>query len=166
MIQRIQSIYLLLAFLCMTLLLFFPIFSVEASSVNGDVVLKAVVDQNGVNGADLKEGSFPLYLVYITLALFSVACIFLYKNRPRQLMITRINLILHLLLIVGIYVFYFFGAGFVEEGVKNLTEKETTVIFYMEAGFFILIPSFAFVILAIRGIKRDENLVKSLDRLR
>jgi uncharacterized membrane protein SirB2 len=166
MIQRIQSVYLLLAFLCMVLLLFFPIFSVEASSADGEVILKAVVDQNGVNGADLKDGSFPLYLVYIALALFSAACILLYKKRPRQLMITRINLILHLLLIVGIYVFYYFGAGFVEEGVKNLTGKETTVIFYMEVGFFILIPAFAFIMLAIRGIRRDENLVKSLDRLR
>lgn len=166
MIQRIQSVYLLLAFLCMVLLLFFPVFSVEATSESGDVVLHAVVDQNGVSGSKLENGDFPLYIVYIALALFSAASIILYKKRPRQLMITRINLILHLLLVVGIYLFYYLGAGLVEEGVSKLTGEEARVVFYMEVGFFILIPSLAFILLAIRGIKRDENLVKSLDRLR
>lgn len=166
MIQRAQSVYLLLAFLCMVMLLFFPVFSVEATSSESQVVLKAVVDQQGVHGEGLEAGGFPLYIIYIILALFSAACILLYNNRPRQLMITRINLIFHFLLVIGIYLFYYLGAGFVEERVYNLTGEETKVIFYMEIGFFILIPSIAFLLLAIRGIRRDENLVKSLDRIR
>lgn len=166
MIQRAQTVYLILAFLCMTLLLFFPVFSVEVTSAESQVVLNAVVDQQGVHGDNLEAGGFPLYIVYIGLALFSAACILLYKNRPRQLMITRINLIFHFLLVIGIYLFYYLGAGFVEEGVQQLTGEETTVIFYMEIGFFNLIPSLAFLLLAIRGIRRDENLVKSLDRIR
>lgn len=166
MIQRVQTVYLGLAFVCMALLLFFPVFSVEMTSLGGEVNLTAEVNQNGVVGEGFESGSFPLSFFYIGLALLSVTCILMYKKRPRQLLLTRLNLILHVLFVLGIYAFYYFGKPFVQEGVTAVSNVEVNVTFYMGVGFFLLIPTIAFIYLAIRGIKRDENLIQSLDRLR
>ena len=166
MIQRAQTIYLGLAFLCMVLLLFFPIFSVEMSSANGDVSLAGMVNKDGVVIDGMEASGIPLSGFFIGLALFSMACILMYKKRPRQLLLTRLNLILHALFILAIYIFYYFGKSLVQEGVSASSDVTVHVTFFMEVGFFLLIPTVAFIYLAVRGIKRDENLVQSLDRLR
>ncbi len=166
MIQRAQTIYLGLAFICMVLLLFFPIFSVEIEAIGTDFKMEALFGKDGVVGEGLTSGKFPLSYVFITLALMSFAGILLFKKRPRQLLLTRLNLILHVILVIGIYVFYYFGDSFVQSGLEAMDDSEVKVVFFMEVGFFLLIPTIAFIYLAIRGIKRDENLVTSLDRLR
>jgi hypothetical protein len=162
MIQRAQTIYLGLAFICMVLLLVFPIFSVEVSAEGASTT--AVFGAYGVIG-EAESNEFPVYIVIIILALLSAAGILLYKKRPRQLLICRLNLILHLLFTAGVYLFYYFGKAFVSNGI-TVEGVNAEVIFGMETGFFLMIPALAFIWLAIRGIKRDEKLVKSLDRLR
>ena len=166
MIQRAQSVYLGLAFICMVLLLVFPVFSVEMASINGDVQLSALFGKDGVVGDGFESGTLPLSYIYISLALLSFAGILMYKKRPRQLLICRLNFVLHIILVLGIYAFYYFGKSFIKEGIEITTGSEVNVTFYMEMGFFLLIPTVAFIYLAIRGIKRDQNLVNSLDRLR
>ncbi|NOQ74484.1 MAG: DUF4293 family protein [Crocinitomix sp.] len=166
MIQRAQTIYLAFAFGCMVVLLFFPIFSIEANSLDGDVFLTAFFGKDGLVGDGLPAGSFPMSYIFIGLAVLTFACILLFKKRPRQLLLTRLNFILHLLLVIGVYSFYYFGASLVETGVANAHGVEVDVVFIMELGFYFLIPTLAFLFLAIRGIKRDENLVNSLDRIR
>jgi len=166
MIQRAQTIYLLLAFICMALLLAFPIFSIEVSAASIDFKIDAFFGKDGVVGEGLTTGKFPLYFVFIGLALLSFGTILLYKKRPRQLLFCRLNFILHLLLVIGVYTFYYFGSSIVERAIANTTGEEVEIRFFMEVGFFLLIPTIAFLWLAIRGIRRDENLVKSLERLR
>jgi len=169
MLQRIQTIYLLLAFTCLVLLLMFPIFSVEV--VNNDTGLNSIASGSaefgvyGVRGDGIPDGSFPLYLIVIATALLVAAGIMFYKKRPRQLLICRLGLIVHFLFTAGVYAFYYAGKNIMTAGLTDNTEAVQTT-FSMEAGFYILIPPLAFIWLAIRGIKRDENLVKSLDRLR
>lgn len=162
MLQRVQTIYLLFAFILMVLLLFFPIFSIE---IQGYEEL-AYLNGNGIVREGKTIGSLPLSYMFIGLALLSALCIFMYEKRPRQLLLTRLNLVLHLLFVVGIYAVYYFGESFVVDGIQRSENVAVSVAFYMEVGFFLLIPTLAFLYLAIRGIKRDENLVNSLDRLR
>ena len=166
MIQRVQTIYLALAFICMVLLLFFPIFGIEMTSVSGDVNFMAEFGKNGIVGEGFEEGNLPVSYIYIGLALLTFATLLMYKKRPRQLLLCRLNLILHVVFVLGVYAFYYFGKSFIQEGIKNTLGEDTTVAFSMEIGFFFLIPTIAFLYLAIRGIKRDENLINSLDRLR
>mgnify|MGYP001942958990 CR=1 FL=1 len=166
MIQRAQTIYLGLAFICMVLLLFFPIFSIDVKSLESGVTMSAVFGKDGVVGEGLTTGHFPLSNVFIGLALMTFTCILLFKKRPRQLLLTRLNLILHVLVVLGIYGFYYFGASFVQSGMSAMDGTAVEIAFSMELGFFFLIPTIAFIFLAIRGIKRDENLVNSLDRIR
>ncbi len=168
MLQRAQTIYLLLAFTCMMLLLVFPIFSVDIKAIvfEGEDVINGTAEFGayGLTGEDV-GGEFPIYLVIITLCLLSAGGIMLYKKRPRQLLICRLNLIFHLLFTAGVYFFYYFGKSLVSDGI-TVQGSTAEITFGMEIGFYLMIPSLAFIWLAIRGIKRDENLIKSLDRLR
>jgi ABC-type Mn2+/Zn2+ transport system permease subunit len=120
----------------------------------------------GAHGLQTSEGSssFPLYVIYIVMALLTAAGILLYKDRKKQLMLTRLNLIFHILIAFSFSVFYYLGKTMVEE---ELTAKGfDKVAFSMEIGFFLLVATIPFLILAIRGIKHDENLLKSIDRIR
>jgi uncharacterized membrane protein len=169
MIQRVQSIYLALAFLCAVLVIFFPLFSIEI----GTDTVKYTADfgahgliADGVLGENLKTTQIPLYVVFIGLALITLAALFLYKNRKRQLWIVRISLIVHLLISVGIYSFYYIGRSFIAKSIELPDGETATVKLGTMAGFYFLIATIPLLVLAIRGIKADEKLVKSLDRLR
>lgn len=166
MLQRIQTIYLALAFICMALLLFFPIFTIELTAPDADFVATAEFGKDGLVGPDGIVGNVPFSYLFIGLALLTFASILMYKKRPRQLLFCRLNLILHIVLVLGIYGFYYFGESFVLDGLLNSAAEDVSVVFYMATGFFLLIPTIAFILLAIRGIKRDEKLINSLDRLR
>ncbi|MCB9225106.1 MAG: DUF4293 domain-containing protein [Crocinitomicaceae bacterium] len=162
MIQRKQTIYLALAFICIVLLLFFPIFNI--SSERYGEVFEGSFGAHGLYSSDGNSSEFPLYVIYIVLALISAACIMLYKNRKKQLMLTRLNLIFHVLITFSFCVFFYLGKSIVTE---ELTSKGfANVSFSMDMGFIFLAATIPFLILAIRGIKHDEELLKSIDRIR
>jgi len=86
-------------------------------------------------------------------ALLAIVAIFLYKNRGMQIRISYIML----LLLISIYCF-----SFVDWQYWSITN------FYQHARFTFVFPFIAIILLflAIRAIKKDEKLVRSLDRLR
>jgi hypothetical protein len=162
MIQRKQTIYLGLAFICMVMLLFFPIFSIHAEGM-GETV-DGVFDSRGMIMSNGHSSSFPLYVIFIALALMTAAGILLYTNRKKQLLLSRLNLAFNIIIGFSMAAFYYIGKSMVEQ---NLTGNGLdTVSFSMDIGFFCLVASIPFLILAIRGIKHDENLLKSIDRIR
>ena len=187
MIQRVQSIYLLLAFTCTVLLLIFPLFSITAvhNAVDNDAVVAAefgaygLVFTNEISSMvemsaqyqafggladNPQSGRFPVYLMYIGMAMLTLMAFFFYKNRKRQLMISRLTFILYLLVTAGVYAFYYVGLRIIKTELP--VTADLTINFGLGAGFFLLLAALPFLWLAIRGIKNDENLVKSLERLR
>jgi 4-hydroxybenzoate polyprenyltransferase len=126
MIQRIQTVYLLLVLCLMVVLMFVPFSSSLLLSI--DVGLVAVL---------------------------AVATIFLYKKRKLQVRIG--NFIM--LFLVLMYVI------FIVTDVEFFAHSPA-----LESGFpyTFMLPFIAgiFDYLAIRSIKKDERLVRSLDRLR
>lgn len=136
MIQRIQTIYLVIAFIIMGNLPF--VFPLETSSTGVKTF-----------AAD--------HLVDITLftlsALLSLITIFLFKNRKLQFVLCRLNIILNLILL-GLFVYHSLSlSGEVATSKKGI-------------GMFLPIFSIVFLVLANKAIKKDEDLVKSVDRLR
>lgn len=134
MIQRIQSVYLLLAALTMSA----GIYSLPLMEIGGEPYA-------------LKES--PTYLIMAGLSAgISLATIFGYKNRRTQVVMNRLNIILTFVLI-GLIM-----AGF-------LGEPE-----HVEAnigmGMIMPLMNVVFLVLANRGIQKDELLVRSADRLR
>jgi hypothetical protein len=137
MIQRIQTIYLILAFLVTGILPFvFPLWTMN-------------------NGKDFFFMQDQIYVVMLglstTLTLLSIVS---FKKRQNQFVIGRLNIILNLILL-GLFVY------------RSLNLSGETV-FVSEKGIGMFLPILAIVLLALanKAIKKDEDLVKSVDRLR
>lgn len=150
MIQRIQSLYLLAGIVLSTAILFSTIFYVSADG--GNLVLGAF----GIKEGNLDVEMVPMIPVAIlagmTIALQGFA-IALFKNRKLQMNIIRISMLLTILLI-----------GFLGFVYYHLTQTGVDVIPFIG---ILHAPLVVFAdILAIRGIKKDEALIKSVDRLR
>ncbi len=92
-------------------------------------------------------------IVFYLIAALALTSIFLYKNRINQFVLNRLNIILNLFLL-GFFVYRSLSLS----GEASVSEK----------GIGMLIPVFSivFLVLANRAIKKDEDLVKSVDRLR
>ena len=133
MIQRIQTIYLLLIACLMSVVVFVP-----------------------VAGTLSEIGEWCLLGVSAITAILSCIAIFLYKNRKRQIRFCR--------LITGLLVVFYLVLF-----LSNLSFP-LNLSFLQDYGFqyTVCFPLIAllFGFLAIKGIKKDEKLVRSADRLR
>ncbi len=95
------------------------------------------------------------------LALFSLAgitaivSIFLFKNRKIQMRLTLLSFIITVAGIVWSFVFY-------SQALKELNDQP----YKDELGRFLPLLALVFTMLAYRFIRKDEKLVKSMDRLR
>ena len=96
----------------------------------------------------------PLSVIVLVICIVSFSAIFLYKKRKLQLRLVLIVILLTVVFI-AIMLYYLFW----------ITEKFQAELV---PGFKILIPLLILIfgILAFIGIKRDEKLVRSYDRLR
>lgn len=136
MIQRIQSIYLLLAFIVTGALTFvFHLWKLE----NGDTVY------------------FMSNIVYTILfglsTVLSLLSLLTFKKRQQQFVMNRLNIILNLILL-GLFVY------------RTLTVSGETTVSEKGIGMFLPIVAIFLLVLANKAIKKDEDLVKSVDRLR
>ncbi|MBO9565623.1 MAG: DUF4293 domain-containing protein [Niastella sp.] len=141
MIQRIQSVWLLLAAAASFLTLRFSFYSGNIIKEGQPKAFSSLIATNDI----------LLTITTVATGLLALVAIFLYKNRKLQ---TRLCLIALLLSGLNLVLFYIQVKKFVpQEGNYDLT-----------AFVAIVVP--VLIILAIRGIYRDQKLVKSLDRLR
>lgn len=155
MIQRLQSIYLLAASLVLFALFLFPVINNLLLNGHADSIMVHGVYEI-INGVRTKTSSFVwLSIATIIVALLPLAGIFLYKNRKRQSSYCYIVVVL----IIG-YSFYLTET--VKDFVGDLTLRTDNY------GIGMILPSLAIVLIifAIRGINKDEKLVRSADRLR
>ncbi|MEM7161521.1 MAG: DUF4293 domain-containing protein [Bacteroidota bacterium] len=147
MIQRIQSIYLLLALILMIVSFFLPLaeFSLGENLYELDVF-------GFSEPLAFSAPAMPFYLCLGFLSLCVLSSIFLFKNRKLQLRVNWISILLLLGLII--YIFYFVDKLELQTKAKYL------------AGVYTIVAALPFLILSSRAIKKDEDLVKSLDRIR
>ena len=131
MIQRIQTVFLIINFFFLGILYFFlPL---------------DFFDVNIFNFKTLIEVKFYIILC----GLLSFLSVLLFKKRTKQLLINKVQIFLHIiysLIIVIDFIIYKSSNSFIN----------------------ILIPTFCliFIFLANKFIKRDEDLIKSIDRIR
>lgn len=152
MIQRIQTIYLALAAVLVGLTFAFPFATYLLPE--GEVVFSAY----GVSENSSEVSTFFPY--YITLALSMGLIVFSmlqYKKRKLQITIGRF---IYLLLIVTIaFMFIDFPSLTTQFNVTNDAVG-------MGIGMFMPVAALPLVFMGNRNIRKDEALVKSLDRLR
>ena len=137
MIQRIQSLYMLLvAAIAGGLTSVFSLYTLENE---GEIFAKDDLTYFGL---------------FIASAILALITIFLFKNRKLQFVLNRLNILLNLILL-GIFVYRILNLS---GGTEIVSEK----------GIGVILPiiSIVLLVLANRAIKKDEDLVKSVDRLR
>ncbi len=136
MIQRVQTIYLLLAAVLSGVLCLYVPFAI------------------GSDGNPLFAIQKPMVIgMFIGSAILSLISIFLFKKRQLQFVLGRINILLNFILL-GVFVYW------------SLTVSGETMVSEKGIGMLIPIISIVLLVIANKAIKKDEDLVKSVDRLR
>ena len=152
MIQRIQSIWLFLAGLSISCLLFIPMVTSTIGGLEYYVIASGLYQK--VGAATIKvDDSMPLLISTIAIALMCFANIFSFKNRATQKKIALTTAVL----IIGLSFWYSQYAKKIPGGLEDANYK---------VGMFLPVIAIAFCALTIRGINNDEKLLKSADRLR
>ena len=149
MIQRIQSVYLLVVTILMIICMCNPVGSIIASTNE--------ISEFGNLCITLPDGTkdyapWALFAILMVVAILSFVTIFLFKKRMLQIRLTIFSSIM----LIGYYLALVALALMLAEG-TSFTPSWT-----------ICLPFIAIVLnwLAIRGIGADEALVKAYDRLR
>ena len=151
MVQRIQTIWLLLAAITILGLLFVPVLSASVNNTHYTLYGTGLTSRSG--GAPSNFTNIPLFVSTVLAGLISLVNIFNFRNRKLQIRIASLNI----LLILGLS-FWLSQLG------KNMPGGLEQADIH--AGLFLPIVAISFTLLAIRGVKQDEKLIKSADRLR
>ena len=131
MIQRIQSIYLLVAAISMTLISFkVPIYNLNETLF-------------------MAQDDTKIFVLTIVGTIFSLLGLFMFNNRKFQMKLIRLTVLIQM--IIGVRIFMLFNKF---EVVLNNS--------YLFLTAFTLIA----LIMAYRGVKKDDDLVRSVDRIR
>ena len=112
------------------------------------------------------SSSSPLMIVQILLTLFALMTIFGFKNLKRQLNLARATFFLTLLYVLGVMAMVYFALDYVNPYLDEIPLDNLIVSRKTGLGFYLVCAMLPFAYLAQMGIKRDLNLIKSLDRLR
>lgn len=155
MIQRIQSLFLFLAAISAAIMFVFPLANFYGDSNFTFYVYKLAFHDPEPSLQLSPYFLLPLMGVIILIILLTTLAIFSFKNRKRQMTLTKISMALTLILLAG----YFLGyVGVLEKAVANAPEYDF--------ASFMPVLVFVFLFLANRGIQKDEKLIRSMDRLR
>lgn len=155
MIQRIQTVFLFLAAVFAGILFFTPL----ASFGYGDELMKLTIyGVESQTDAQLFSGIYalPLLLLTILLVVFPFVIIFLYKKRELQYKLSSLNIFLNAVLCGLIFLFY------VSDVQKTVSAESVSYLF----GTYVPLINMVLSVLAMRWIKKDIELIKSVDRLR
>lgn len=159
MIQRVQTIYLLLCITCLSFVIGgTKIVSFLSDSSSFDVYAYGIQRQaidTGFQEADLRYA--PWYAIAIRLVLIAVVTLISYKNLKRQLKFGRMLFYTYFFVLISTLILLYLG----ESQMGATIEKRE-----LGLGFIFLVAGFPFTFLANTGIKRDKKLLDSLNRLR
>ena len=177
MIQRKQTIFLLLAAVAILLGFTFPIASFQAKAALGmpvsgelNLVAKPVTNTPAqiLNGEPVEIGqngiidTWSLITITIVVAVLAIGSIFLYKRRVLQM---RVVSVAFLLSVVQIFLIFIWAVdAYVDEAVKSMACSDVQTIY--GAGTWVVVAAALLLFLAQRAIRKDEEKVRAADRIR
>lgn len=158
MIQRIQTIYLSVAVIASALLFFLPLASFYNEVVGNYRLFIYSVKCMDPNPKFIFGNfyTFPLLFFMVTSVFLSAGAIFLYKKRLLQARYCTFNIMINIVFLMVLFFFYI-------NQIKGMVKIEPE---YNPVGMILPLVTMASLILASRAIRKDEELVKSADRLR
>lgn len=145
MLQRKQSLWLLIAALLNAGVFYFDLYRYH-------------VIENGVDTVKMLRVSdhYPSLLIGLVITLLPLVTIFMYNKRRQQMAMTFVS-------IVAIGSFITMALSRVT-GISKMIPAPTNESYWI--GAVLPVVAMVFLFLAMLGIRRDEKLVKSVDRLR
>lgn len=143
MIQRIQSVFLLLAAIFFFLEFAFPFF-------NSDTYAQGYFADNAY---DIQDHPALLGLT-IAAGIICLVTIFLYKNRSLQTSMVYLSILLAVALTATMVIL-------LQSNTPEFLQHSSVFI-----GSFLPLLSIIFLGLSLKNIKKDDKLVRSMDRLR
>jgi len=145
MIQRIQSVWLLIAALFNAGLFYFDLYRAHIIVNTADTLVHLRVNDH-----------FPSLILALVICLLPFITIFMFKKRKQQ----RSLAVLSIVAIIGFIALVLMRVA----NFNSQTPAPANGTYWI--GAVLPIISAVFIIMALRGIRKDEKLVKSLDRLR
>ena len=155
MIQRAQSVYLLSVSVLMIFMIVLPV--AEIAIKGGEILIyhNYGLKSYSAENAKIIFSTFPVTILTCVIALISFINIFLYNNRNLQMRFCIYNMILLIGLVVLIYFYY------------TLMRKRLDILNHtFKIAIVFPIISAILTLLSLKGIRRDEALVRSCERLR
>lgn len=139
MIQRIQSIWFLIAAIIIALMFYFDTY---------------IGTGNTKSNINIGNDFIGILLASVTI-LITLYTIFLYKNRKKQITYSWLAIIMSLVVLAYNYI-----AIDITKEKLGITEGHYWI------GIFLPVISVIFLFMGMLGVKKDQQLIKSLDRLR
>lgn len=155
MIQRIQTLYMYLSVVLCGLLFSFDLASFDYGSTMMNLSVLGV--DNQVDATYFGSGyTWSLLVLTILMTILPVVTSFLYKRRQVQVKLCQLEMLLNVVFVVLVMLYF-------APDVKETINAEMEIY---KAGMYFPIGSLVFNLLAIRGVKKDIELLKSVDRIR
>ena len=153
MIQRIQTLYLLIATALMAVTIFTPMARFFDGVQEYTLTAFALKDAAGA----VAQPAIYMGILLALSGLLPFVVVFLFKNRQLQIRLCAAEIVLLVgsLVVMGIYYYLSYRIFNAANGIISI-----------KAGVIMPLVAIVFVALAIRSIFRDEMLVRSLDRIR
>ncbi|MEQ8469572.1 MAG: DUF4293 domain-containing protein [Marinoscillum sp.] len=162
MLQRIQSVFLLLVAVIMITILFLPMWNKIDQGVQEVVTLNAFemvyssYDEAGNLTPMATEQTFWISVLAILAAAIALISMFQFKNRLRQMQLNTLNSLIMAGVLGSTYYYSTIGDKMLNpDSVGNF-----------QIGFYIIAAALLFNSLGNRFIRKDEKLVRSADRIR
>ena len=157
MIQRIQTLYLAILILLLSIVSTGTAFFSFVNETSRFTFSSYGITEYSMDGKFIQTDTFPIFIGTIALVLLSFLCLMSYKNIHRQFKLGRLVFFIYLLSLLAVLMLSMFGDRMLD---VTISARE------MGVGYFLFIAGFPFSFLANIGIKRDKKLLDSLDRLR
>ncbi len=157
MIQRVQSIFLLLTAIVMISVIFLPLWDKTSADGNEFISLTAL-EMTYLEQGELVTQQ-PTYYIGLLAGLAAIVALFSisqFKNRLRQIQLGALN---SLLMGGSLGLTYYYTT-------KANALLEPNIQGNFLVGFYVIAAGLFFNLLANRFIRRDEKLVRSADRIR
>jgi len=153
MIQRIQSVYLAVSSFLFAAMFFFPFITLTGVSAIYELKIMGI-NSITANDESLVLQGIPLFVLLMVLAILPIIILFLFKKRVLQMRLIVFSMLLAIgfIILIGFYAFV----------ISDLDITGWTL------NYPLIFPvvSIIFLFMAYKAIKRDEDLIKSIDRIR
>ncbi|MFW5657641.1 MAG: DUF4293 domain-containing protein [Bacteroidota bacterium] len=153
MIQRIQSVYLFSALVLVLLMFFYPIANILGKA--HEFYAFGIKNVMNVDTGEIVLQNIPLVILFAVIAVLIFGSIFLYKKRVLQM---RVVIYAMLLLVGSLGLTYYY----LTQTMKQLDAPN----YSFELAVTFPLVAIILLYLAFRGIRRDELLVRSINRIR